>query len=205
MEVAPTAAGDLKGDTSEGFVEQLVSVYSFAVPHERDIGQEDHIRRGREVYAWLLRNNVVSPGELKEMRTRKDRLTSQEVQTIQFTPQDYWLIATIEGMNPDQHRRFIPLVRNSDFDSGEYFLQQTAWFWTALLNHLNNFGRLPTSEEESELLNSIIGQFRTYWVLKRDVFKERVFYPWARDSKNRLEKIEQEKRRSMGYVTEWQL
>ena len=39
-------------------------------------------------------------------------------------------------------------------------------------------------------------------VLKRDVFKERVFYPWARDSKNRLEKIEQEKRISMGYVTE---
>lgn len=202
----PTVASDGRGEQDIS-VDQFVQSYDFSVPYGSNVPQEIHTSRGRRVYSWLLGNNLVSPGELKEIRARG--LNAAEFKVIEFTPQDYWLIATARAMNQEQHERFLSRLSQGYFNLEDYRLQQSVWSWTAFSNHHNDTGNFPTREEEYEMVSGMSGQFRAYWVLKRDAFREEISYPWAKESWDRLLEMrkerEQKERAEQGMVTAWQL
>jgi hypothetical protein len=162
-------------------VDSRVSCSSFLeyVPYESCLSneQQENIRHGLE--KWLLSNNMVSPGELNEMRKRKPALTGSEWGVIRNTPGDYWLILFAKRMTPQQQSRFLKFEFANDQDFFHYNKMQAAWIGEAMRFFYETNGRLPNTEEESSIINSLGGEFRVFYNLRTRALGESVNYPNA--------------------------
>lgn len=196
-----------RGEDRASSIESFVSQFDFFIPYESKVSQEVHSERGRRVYRWLLGRSIVSSSQLAEINKR--RLTQDEFRAIDLTPHDYWLIATAKGMDEQQHEAFVSLLGNEHFDYSDYIKQQNVWIWTALFNYRNSNSEWPSTAIENNLILAINGEFRVYYVLKRDVFGEAVSYQHADESWKNLRQMRQEKYerliKQQGAVTEWAL
>lgn len=166
----------MSGQTLELQESREYSSFSEQAPYENCLAneQQENIRRGLE--KWLLDSNLVSLGELNEMRRRKPSLTESEWVVIRDTPGDYWPVLFAKRMTPEQQNRFLGLGYADSKEFFHYNRMQMAWIGEAMRFFFEDKGRLPNEREENAIVNSLGGEFRVFYNLKTKVLGERVDY-----------------------------
>lgn len=152
------------------------SLFFEQVPYESCLanGQQENTRKGLE--KWLLDSNLVSPGELNEMRRRKPSLTESEWEVIRDTPGDYWPVLFAKRMTAEQQNRFLGLGYSDSKEFFHYNRIQMAWIGEAMRFFFEDKGRLPNEKEEDAIVNSLGGEFRVFYNLKTKALGEKVDY-----------------------------